>query len=955
MSSAQVGVVLRHIRQLTAARKDPELPDHQLLERFARQKDADAFAALLKRHGPMVLGVCRGVLHDLHDAEDAFQAAFVLLAQKAGSIHRREAVGAWLYRVAYRVAVRARAGAARRRVIEQKAVTMPPADPVLDLSLREVRTILFEELESLPEPYRAPLVLCALEEKSLEESARLLGWTRGAVKWRLQRGRQLLRACLRRRGLEVPAALSAVALAPHSSPGRVAAALTDSTLRAVVQVAAGGGLAGAASAEVTALIQGASNAMFSGKVKIATALLLVASAALAAFGVARHRARAADRPPPAPGPAEQPHAPPGAEATVEVRGQVLDPEGKPVTGATLYLSKPTGLAGTSTGCYLQGPVPARVATSGPDGRFRFSVARSEAEPGVAEGTPMPAQVMAVAAGHGCAWAKLGPAATELSLRLVQDVPINGRILDTDGKPVAGARLTVARVAAPPGGDLGSTLAAVRKGEPYASAGDWAGPLPGRSAVLTTGGDGRFRLAGVGRERIVDFRVEGPAIASTFLGSVMTRAAEKIVVAPDVAGPYTRVVYGASFDFVARPSRPIRGVVRDKETGKPLARASVEGKPTAYQIDGDCKTLTDKDGRYELLGMPKMESYWLVVKPADGLRFQRQVEVRDPPGLDALTADVELLRGLTVRGRVTDRETGKPVAQARVDYHPLFGNPNVGTLADIWPVVAETTTDRDGSYALTVLPGPGVIGVTGPRPEAYMPAAVTFRERKAFFKTPIPPPHNDGLTTVLRNFPYVMRQEDYNAFALLEPGAKSEGLVKDVALQPPQAVKGRLVGPDGRPLTGVTAFGLVRFGKETLPGAEFTVRGVNPPAKRPVVFYHPDRDLRFFAAEWRSGPDGPLTVKLQPCGSASGRVLDQDGQPVAGLRIDIWGTGLGGLGFGADTHRVTTDREGRFRAPGLVPGQQYWVELSRSPQSRRFVAVESGKNKELGDIKAFLGN
>src|SRR5438128_848059 len=100
MSSAQVGAVLRHIRKLATDRTDDEVPDHQLLERFAREKDETAFAALLERHGAMVFSVCRNVLHDLHDAEDAFQASFLLLARKAGSIHRREAVSGWLYRVA---------------------------------------------------------------------------------------------------------------------------------------------------------------------------------------------------------------------------------------------------------------------------------------------------------------------------------------------------------------------------------------------------------------------------------------------------------------------------------------------------------------------------------------------------------------------------------------------------------------------------------------------------------------------------------------------------------------------------------------------------------------------------------------------------------------------------------------------------------------------------------------
>src|SRR5262249_34350183 len=120
MSSAQVGAVLRQMRKLADARHDNEAADHQLLERFAQHRDEDGLGARLRGHGPMVRSVCRSVLHDWHDAEDAFQAAFLLLAQRAGSIHRREAVSAWLYRVAYHLAVRAGASAARRRVVEQR-------------------------------------------------------------------------------------------------------------------------------------------------------------------------------------------------------------------------------------------------------------------------------------------------------------------------------------------------------------------------------------------------------------------------------------------------------------------------------------------------------------------------------------------------------------------------------------------------------------------------------------------------------------------------------------------------------------------------------------------------------------------------------------------------------------------------------------------------------------------
>src|SRR5262249_41463409 len=154
---------------------------------------------------------------------------------------------------------------------------------------------------------------------------------------------------------------------------------------------------------------------------------------------------------------------------------------------------------------------------------------------------------------------------------------------------------------------------------------------------------RFRLAGVGRERVVRLHLEGPAIATAEL-DVMTRAAEK------VAGP-RRHLYGASFDYVAVASRPIRGVVRDRDTGKPLAGVSVGFLP-----DPRCKALTDKEGRYELLGLPKSPRYVLVVKPADGLHFGRWAEFPDSPGLGALTGDMELVRGLTVRGKVTDKGT-----------------------------------------------------------------------------------------------------------------------------------------------------------------------------------------------------------------------------------------------------------------------------------------------------------
>jgi RNA polymerase sigma factor (sigma-70 family) len=934
MSSAQVGAVLRQIRKLADVRHDDEAADHQLLERFARRQDEGAFAALLRRHGPMVLRVCQSVLHELHDAEDAFQAAFLLLAQKAGSIHRREAVSAWLYRVAYHLAVRAGASAARRRVVEKRAVTMPSADPVLDLSLREVRAVLFEELEALPDQYRAPLVLCGLEEKSREEAARLLGWSSSAVKGKLERGREMLRTRLRRRGLELSSGLCAVALGLNSASSRVSAALAESTLRAAVKVAASGSVAaGAVSAQVAALVQGASQTMFCSKAKIATALVLAVSLAVSAFGVVRLRASAeqpaaqqsrpekpkdkGDAPPRADNPK------PVAEGTIEVRGRVLDPDGKPAAGSRLYLSRPAAA----------GSAPSEPVTSGPDGRFRIAVPRSALDKGSPDKSP--SQIMAVSAGHGCDWVAVGSAKEELTLHLVKDVPIRGRILDPDGKPVAGARINVAAVQTAMGDDLDNYFESVRKRMAKINK-YWSGSLPGLPAVLTTGADGRFTLAGVGRERLVRLHVEGPGIATTDV-DVMTRVAEKV-------GNF----HGASFQYVAVASRPIRGVVRDKETRKPLAGVSIgiASLGREYFFEPRWLTVTDKDGRYELLGLAKASSYNLAVKPAAGqLYFQRQAQFGDPPGLTPLTADIDMVQWLIVRGKITDKATGKPVAHARVEYLPVYPNPHVNTkLTGYWAPQSEATTGADGSYALTVMPGPGVLNVTAPKRDEYAPPAVTRKEWEDVFKVPLPL----GLATAIgANAAGVpIGGHRYNAMVLLNPAPKDKALVKDAALERPRERKGRVVGPDGKPLTGVTVSGLGPGG--VVKGAEFIVRGLNPraPAGWPLIFHHKGKDLGFYLTELPPEKADPFTVQLQPCGSVSGRIVDQDGEPVAGTLCRGGGAGRGWIAL-----EVTTDKNGRFHAKGLVPGLGYWI-LRPKVAATLLVQfkVEPGKHKDLGDIK-----
>ena len=183
------------------------VPDDRLLEDFVNHCDPVAFGALVRRHGPMVLRVCRSVLRDPHEAEDAFQATFLVLLRKASTIHDSSALGKWLCGVAYKTAARGRRKAARRREFERKWEDVSANDDAGTDPTHDVRAVVREELDRLPEKYRAPLVLCYLEGLTHEEAARHLGWASGTVKIRLVRGRKLLRERLDRRKVSLGAGL----------------------------------------------------------------------------------------------------------------------------------------------------------------------------------------------------------------------------------------------------------------------------------------------------------------------------------------------------------------------------------------------------------------------------------------------------------------------------------------------------------------------------------------------------------------------------------------------------------------------------------------------------------------------------------------------------------------------------------------------------------------------------
>jgi RNA polymerase sigma factor (sigma-70 family) len=298
--ASQMSSVLRHLRSCLLARDAGGLTDGQLLECFLTRREEAAFEALVRRHGPMVLGVCRRVLGNPHDAEDAFQATFLVFVRKAASIAQRELVANWLYGVACRTAREARTAATRRRVKERQAGLASRAEGLDKPAWQDLRPVLDTALSRLPEKYRAPVVLCDLESRSRKDAARQLGCPEGTLSSRLARGRVLLARRLARHGLTLSAGATALTLAQYAS-----AALPGSLVVTTVQ-AAMPGMAGKTtaafepSARVAALTQGVLKAMWMTKFKIATILFLVLGVAGWGVGTLTHSVLA-DKPRPTQG------------------------------------------------------------------------------------------------------------------------------------------------------------------------------------------------------------------------------------------------------------------------------------------------------------------------------------------------------------------------------------------------------------------------------------------------------------------------------------------------------------------------------------------------------------------------------------------------------------------------------------------------------------------------------
>jgi protocatechuate 3,4-dioxygenase beta subunit len=467
-----------------------------------------------------------------------------------------------------------------------------------------------------------------------------------------------------------------------------------------------------------------------------------------------------------------------------------------------------------------------------------------------------------------------------------------------------------------------------------------------SGKATTDREGRFRLTGIGRNRLARVQLDGPTIVSRYL-RILTRPGTTIEATwggDDQSGiPHTVwAYYGANFRHAAAPTKPIIGVVRDKDTKEPLAGVTIRSL-NGLGSGTNVQTTTDAQGRYRLTGMSKGEDNRIVAIPSRDLPYvAMSSDVPDTNGLDPVTTNLELKRGVWIEGKITDKATGQPV-RAAVEYFALSTNPNLGAYRGFDTASFDRGQGKeDGSYRVLGLPGPGLVAVKYDEGR-YLRASE--REDEHGKESPDP-----GLDTL----PLSLIPIHYAAVASVDPAMAVRAVKRDLTLDPGWTFTGTVLGPDGKPLAGARGCGLInrtsraRWDREARKTAEFTVHAFNPRRPREVFFQHAEMGLVGVVQPPKEN-GGAVTVRMEPGAAVTGRLVDADGRPRAGVELELtFRTKEGGEASGSP-QRVITDREGRFRIGALLPKSEY--ELSdRKGRLPVGEGLGSGKTKDLGDVQ-----
>jgi len=657
----------------------------------------------------------------------------------------------------------------------------------------------------------------------------------------------------------------------------------------------------------------------------------------------------------------------------EFRGEVIDPEKKPVTGARIFFANGVRNAPLD---FVAKP----LAMTDKDGKFEFTT------------TDRGGTIVATAEGYGFAadtglkyettgnlmktlpiqarsfWA-LRLANPKRVLQLVRDdTPVSARVLTADGKPIVGARARLNQVWINKNfwtgqeGDLTpfERAAKDKKADYYSLRRTTefvlGGPqLPFIVSDATTGQDGRFTLRGVGRERVVELLLKGPNIETKMIHA-RTRKGEPIVVPDSWRDSDRRLMgkdtfYAADFDFAPGPSKPVVGRVTDADSGKPIAGVLVNaGQEGTFFRSGTpwIATMTDADGRYRLQGMPIGKRNSLnVFPPASTAYLPAGLTISTEGDESSLTHNFPLKQGIWLRGQVIDDRTKKPVA-GRIQYNAFKDDPHLKSFPSFaqGDISHERPVGEDGRFEIPVLPGSGLVtfkAVDHSRYRRGLGAESITGPSKAI------PTLMNKPTKMFDTVPESVFADDEHVLRQISPkeGAKQNEMT--LMLTSGVDVIGYVLAPEGRRLSGVLANGNIQQAWYPIEGEEFRVEGYYPDRPRDLFFYNPPRDLAgYYRLE--GPPPKELKITLQPAGSLSGRLLNDQGAPWPCIKL--FGDGVPGEDYGNTSLRLETGIDGRFLVRGLVPGRKYAI-LGMSDRIwgvLRDLTVEAGKTKDIGDVK-----
>lgn len=972
MSRSALAAGVRYLRNVVASQCHQQDSDEQLLHAFLAERDETAFAALVRRYGPMVGGVCRRVLGHEQDAEDAFQAVFLVLAQKAAGLRNKTALAGFLHGAAYRIALSAKRSAARRRKHESLAPVRPSVDLAEELSWREVRTLVDEEVVRLPEKYRSAIVLCCLESASQVEAARRLGLKEGTLSSRLTAARKLLAQRLSRRGVELTAVLAASAMAAQSSPA-FSPLVVASTAKAALAATAGESIDSVVSAEVAALAQGAFPTVALSKAKIALALMLavVTSGSLVIWSGRTGEPLASTPQTPKSPAAAKPQRDRGS--VVMVKGRVLLPNGKPSANATITRRQLNE--------ELTGFKDTVLTKTGADGRFE--VPHRDAT-----------TLIASAPGFAPDWTERGFKGGDLTLKLVERESVRGRLISLEGKPAAGVRVKVLAVKIPDRGNLNAVQDAFRLNPEWSGAAmskTLSSPIPGCIAEAKTGADGRFELDGFGKNRVLMLRIEADGIVSDKVHVVLSPNFDPKSILPrprersdPVPAGFRPTVYGPRFTHAVRPCQTITGTVTDDATGKPVPGVKITGASKSLRMyyagaawEDAVECVTNRDGRYRLNGLPKAKQRYLHVQPREAPYLEQLIEVKnDAPTLTPVRVDIKLQKAVTIEGRLLDKTTGKGVRGEAMFLlmendevkRFLVNNPAYSHEHSIRPSGTYARSDAEGRFTLRVPPVPLVILARATAATArYTSIQVAEADRKYL----LGPPKEGEISTMPRRkerdecfdthmLSAPLRWE--NGYAFVNPKKTDKTVKVSISFDSGRTIHGRIVGPDGHPLAGVQGAGIQATGEHdptTFRTDAFTICALDPHQPRTVYFRHAAKNLIGSITLRGDETETPL-VKMQPGAAITGRVLDAAGKPLPGMEVSLQFSEAKPDGLireelldGKWGKITTTDADGRFRLEGMFPGLEFEVYAGRpghrSP-SAAFgpVTLKAGEVRDLGE-------